>query len=110
MEKNELMNKYELVLILDAKLNPEERDAICKQVVEGVNKQGAKVINSQVWIERQKLSFTIKKRDEGYYHLINFEGEGSVVKKIEADLRLNEKVLRFAIFHTETSLAAGAAK
>ena len=101
MDKNELNRKYELVIILDAKLNPDEKEALSKELSSLITRYGGKVINSRLWIERQRLSFSIKKRQEGSYYLIQFEGEGSVAKKIEADLRIHESVLRFAIYETQ---------
>ena len=94
--------KYELVLIVDAKLTNESKEAIRKEVAESISKHGGKVINSQVWLEKQKLTFQIKKCGEGTYYLINFEGEGDVADKVKAGLRLNEKVLRFMFIRAES--------
>jgi len=54
-------------------------------------------VNSQVWIEKQKFTFKIKKKKEGAYYLINFEGPGSKLAKIQRNLRLKEYILRFSI-------------
>ena len=72
MEKNELTRKYELVVIVDAKLTNEMKEAVRKEVTDTINKRGGKVINSQVWLEKHKLTFQIKKCNEGTYYLINF--------------------------------------
>jgi small subunit ribosomal protein S6 len=96
-----LVEKYELVVIVDAKLTNEEKDNICKEVIESVSKGGGKVINSQTWLEKQKFTFRIKKLSEGTYYLINFEGESPAIDKIRSNLKLNEKVLRFAITKAE---------
>ena len=97
MEKNELTRKYELVVIVDAKSTNEAKETIRKEVTDLINKRGGKVINSQVWLEKQKLTFEIKKCTDGTYYLINFDGEGSVSEKIKPALKLNEKILRFSI-------------
>ena len=104
MDKSELNQKYELVLILDAKLNADEKEAVAKEVSGLINRYGGKVINSRVWIERHKLTFPIKKRQEGSYYLVNFEGEGSIVKKLDTDLRIHEKVLRFSVYEAQNPL------
>ncbi len=97
MEKSGNVRKYELVVIVDAKLPQEEKDEILKEVVETVSKGGAKVVNSQVWLEKHKFTFFIKKQSEGTYYLINFEGSSSVNKDIRNTLKLNEKILRHVI-------------
>ncbi len=102
MEKNEQMRKYELVVIVDAKLTGEVKEAVRKEVTDLVNKNGGKVINSQVWLEKHKFTFEIKKCTEGTYYIINFEGGSDVVAKMKPVLRLNEKVLRSIFIKVES--------
>ncbi len=61
MDKNESVTKYELVVIVDAKLTNETKEVVRKEVADTINKHGGKVINSQVWLEKHKLTFLIKK-------------------------------------------------
>jgi len=102
MEK-EILRRYELVIILDAKLPPDEKETISKDVVEVITNQGGKVINKDVWIEKQKFTFPIKKQEEGTYYLINFDGQAACIVKIRTALRLNEKILRSSIIKVETN-------
>ena len=95
MEKTVIERKYELVVILDGKLSNEDKDEIIKSVIELVKKEGGKVINSQVWIEKQKLTFEIKKCKDGSYYIINITAKASSISKMRSILKLNEKVLRF---------------
>lgn len=98
---NELLTKYELMLIIDANMTNEEKETIFKAAADAVQKSGGKVINGQVWLDKHKFTFEIKKCSEGTYYLINFEGEGSCVDKIQPILKLNEKILRFAFTKVE---------
>jgi small subunit ribosomal protein S6 len=93
------MNKYELVYIVDAHLGPEAKDEVNKQVVDTVAKAEGKIINSNVWFERQRISFPIKKVQDGTYYLVNWEGNGNAPTKLRQTLRLNERVLRFLIIN-----------
>ena len=95
--KTETLRKYELMIIVDAKLANEEKETARREATETVTKAGGKIINSQTWLEKQKFSFAIKKCAEGTYYLINFEGEGAAISPIRSDLRLNERILRFAV-------------
>ncbi|HLF18252.1 MAG TPA: 30S ribosomal protein S6 [Candidatus Omnitrophota bacterium] len=96
MENKELMRKYELMAIIDAKLAQEEKDRIFKEVADIISQNGGKVINSQVWLEKHRLTFPIKKCKEGTYYLVNFESDGSINEKVRSLLKLNERILRFA--------------
>lgn len=106
MEKNEKTKKYELMLIIDARLTDADKEATLKASTDLIVKEGGKVLNSQVWAEKQKLSFEIKKCQMGTYYLINLEGAGAMVHPLESKLRLDERVLRFSIIQQEKKLAA----
>lgn len=103
MGKDDLLKKYELVVIVDARPNAEEKKNVTKEISETVSKAGGKIINTQLWLDKHKLAFSIKKCTEGSYYLINFESETPAVEKIRAGLKLNEKILRFAIIHAEAA-------
>ena len=101
MQTTETIRKYEVVVILDAKLTNEQKDAIIKEVTDSIQKHGAKVINKNVWLEKQRFTFPIRKQLEGTYYLIKMEGDGAANSQVSTDLRLNEKILRFAVIKME---------
>ena len=89
------MNKYELVYIVDAHASQSTKDEIAKQVADSVAKSEIKVVNTQMWLDRHKMSFPIQKIMEGTYYLLNLEGKSTNVAKLQTSLRLNEQILRF---------------
>lgn len=94
-------NKYELVTIVNAHLTPDAKESIYKNAMDAVTKNGGKIVNSHVWLEKHKFAFSIKKCLEGTYHLTKFESAGAVIDKIKQLLHLNEEILRFAIIREE---------
>ena len=40
-------------------------------------------------------------KETGFYHLIQFEGEGTLVDKLETSYRRDEKVIRFLTFRLD---------
>ena len=110
MEKSELMRKYELMVIVDAKLTDDQKQSVFKELTDLVAKNGGKIVNSRVWLEKHKLAFKINKCTEGTYYLINFESDGSVINKIKPVLRINERVLRLSITHVEKHAAVEVAR
>lgn len=107
---NELIRRYELMIIVDAKLNHEEKNSIFKEAVDSISKNGGKVINSQVWLEKHKLTFDIKRCKEATYYLINYEADGTVNSKVKNAMTLNERVLRFFMTKAATPAAEPARK
>ena len=91
------MNKYELVVIVDAASSQEDKEAIVKDAIEAMDKCDGKLINRHVWLEKNKFSFPIKKRTEGTYYMLNFEAPQAQMVKLRQLLKLNDKILRSAI-------------
>ena len=96
------MNKYELVYIVDAHAPQSTKDEIAKQVADAFTKSEIKLVNSQMWLDRHKMSFPIKKIMEGTYYLLNFEAKSSALAKLQGILRLNEQILRFLTIKADT--------
>ena len=91
------MNKYELMVIVDAQIPADQKDQVFKQTLEAVTKGGGKVTNNQVWLDKHKMAFQIKKCREATYSLVKFESAADVIDRIKQTLRLNEKILRFSV-------------
>jgi ribosomal protein S6 len=95
------MVKYELVFIVDARLSDGEKSTISKQVGDLVVKCGGQVVNLNVWIDKQRFTFPMKKVWEGAYYLANIEMVGPEIARLRRELQLNERVLRFLIVNAE---------
>lgn len=85
---------YETVFIL----NPVLSDVQMKDTVEkfkGVlESNNAKIINSENW-GLKKLAYNIQRKSTGFYHLIEFEAEPSIVNALETEYRRDEAIMRF---------------
>ena len=95
------MEKYELVVIVDANAAQEKKESILKETTDAIGKSEGKVINSQVWLDKHRLSFRIKKCLEGTYYMVNFEAVPVAIVKIRQYLKLNEEILRSLIVRVE---------
>ena len=95
------MKKYELMVIVNAQKTQEEKDGIFKQAVDAIAKNGGKITNNQVWLDKHKLAFSLKKYRDATYYLIKFECLASVIDKIKQIVRMNEDILRFLISKAE---------
>ena len=94
------MNCYETVFILTPVLS----DAQMKEAVEkfkGVLQQnGAEIVNEEAWGLR-KLAYPIQKKSTGFYCLLEFKGEPTIVKKLDIAFRRDERVIRFLTFRLD---------
>lgn len=46
----------------------------------------------------KKLAYTIQNKTTGFYILVEFTGEGSIVNALETQYRRDERIIRFLTF------------
>ena len=90
------MNKYELVVVLDASIEDDERSAAMDRIGEYITRFGGTVVKTDEWGKKQ-LAYEIRKMTEAYYYVISFEAPAEAPAEIEARVRIMEQVLRFLI-------------
>lgn len=88
------MNKYELVLVVSAKIEDEAREAVVEQAKGLVTRFGG-VITDVEDQGKKRLAYEIQKMKEGYYYFIQFDAESTVPAEVESRVRIMENVLRF---------------
>ena len=103
------MNQYETVFILTPVLS----DAQMKEAVDKfkaiLTHEGAEIINEENW-GLKKLAYPIQKKSTGFYELIEFKADPSVIAKLEVNYRRDERVIRFLRFRMDKYAAEYAAK
>ena len=88
------MSKYEVCVVLSAKLEEEEKNAALERVKEFITRAGGNITDVDDW-GKKRLAYEIQKMNEGFYYFIHFESETDAPAEIEADLRIMEPVIRF---------------
>lgn len=66
------MNKYELALIVSAKIEDDARAAVVEKAKEYITRFGGTVTEVEDW-GKKKLAYDIQKMSEGFYYFIQFE-------------------------------------
>lgn len=95
------MNKYELAVVVSAKIEDEERAAVvdkCKALIE---RFGGTITNVDDW-GKKRLAYEIQKMKEGFYYFIQFEAESSAPAEIESRIRIMDNALRYLVVKNET--------
>ncbi len=94
------MNKYELAVVVSAKIEDDARVATIEKVQNYITRFGGTVTNVDEWGKR-KLAYEIQKMREGFYYFIKFESEATAPAEIESRLRIMENVIRFLCVREE---------
>ena len=88
------MNKYELALVVNAKIEDEERLATVEKAKEYITRFGGTITNIDEW-GKKRLAYEIQKMKEGYYYFIQFDADATVPAEIEKRVRIMENVIRY---------------
>ena len=74
------MNKYELAVVVSAKIEDDERAQV---------------------IGKKRLAYEIQKMKEAYYYFIHFDAEADVPGEIEQRIRIMDNVIRYLCVRQE---------
>ena len=88
------MAKYELAVVVNAKIEDDARAAVIEKVQNYVTRFGGQISDVEEW-GKKRLAYEVQKMREGYYYFIHFEAETTAPAEIEARLRIMENVIRY---------------
>jgi len=88
------MNKYELALVVNAKIEDDARTATVERAKEYITRFGG-TVTDVVEEGKKKLAYEIQKMDEGFYFFIQFDAEPECPAQVEENIRIMDNVLRF---------------
>ena len=94
------MNKYELAVVLSAKLEDDERTAALEKVKGYVTRFGGTITDVDEW-GKKRLAYEIQKMKEGYYYFIQFDADAACPAELEKRVRIMDNVLRYLIVRPE---------
>ena len=94
------MNQYETVFILTPVLSDVQMKEAVEKFKAILTENGATITNEENWGLR-KLAYPIQKNSTGFYSLLQFDADPSIVAKLELQFRRDERVLRFLSFRLD---------
>ena len=103
------MNHYETVFILTPVLSDDQMKEAVEKFNGVLKDNGAQIVNEELW-GLKKLAYPIQKKSTGFYVLVEFDAEPTIVKKLETAFRRDERVIRFLTFRLDKYAAAYAEK
>ena len=88
------MYQYETVFILTPVLSDEQMKETVAKFKSLLTDNGAEILNEETW-GLKKMAYAIQKKSTGFYCLLEFKAEPTIVKKLETGYRRDEKVIRY---------------
>ena len=97
------VNTYEGMFLLDSSKVAVSWDAAVQNVHDILAKHNSEIVASRQWDER-RLAYSVDGHKKGTYLLTYFRADGSNMKEISADCRLNDVILRELILKVHPKL------
>lgn len=89
-----MIKHYETVFILTPVLSEDQVKEAVKKFHDFLTDRKAEIVDSDSWGLR-KLAYPIQKKSTGFYHLIEFKAETTVIADLEIAYKRDERLMRF---------------
>ena len=99
------MSKYELAVVVSAKLEDDARAEVIEKVKALVTRFGGNITDDDEW-GKKRLAYEIQKMKEAYYYFIHFESETTTPGEIEERIRIMDGVIRYLCVKQEAQKEA----
>lgn len=94
------MSKYELALVVNAKIEDEAREAVVEKAKGYVARYGGTVTEVEEW-GKKRLAYEVQKMREGFYYFIQFEADATCPAEVERHVRIMDNVIRYLVVKKE---------
>ena len=89
-----MLKQYETVFIMTPVLSDEQMKETVEKYQKFLVSKGAEIVHEDNWGLR-KLAYPIQKKSTGFYHLIEFRAEPTMIREWEVTFKRDERILRF---------------
>ena len=93
------MTNYELMFIIESTLEDSVRDQTI-DTVKGIIADNGEITKADVWGMR-KLAYPIRKKNEGYYVIVEFKANSDFPKELDRRLKISDNVIRHLIVNKD---------
>lgn len=104
-----MLKQYETVFIVTPVLSEAQMKEAVSKFKTYLTEHGAEIVHSENWGLR-KLAYPIQKKTTGFYNLIEFKSDSTLVDKLETEYRRDERIIRFLTFNLDKYAAEYSAK
>ena len=88
------MNHYETVFIMNPVLSEDQVKETVKRYISYLKDNKAEIVSEENW-GLKKLKYAIQKKKSGFYYLIEYKANGSILSDMDVDFKRDETVLRW---------------
>jgi small subunit ribosomal protein S6 len=104
-----MLKQYEAVFIATPVLSDLQMKEAVEKYVNFIKSNGGEVVYEEDWGLKQ-LAYPIQHKTSGFYHLIQFQSEPTLVAALETQFRRDERVIRYLTVALDKDAVAYAEK
>lgn len=93
------MTNYEVMFIIDPTLEDEKKDATVENVQSIIAADGE--VGKVEVLGMRKLAYPIDKKEEGYYVVVEFQGNPTLPYELNRKLKISDNVIRHIIINKD---------
>src|SRR4051812_10601419 len=94
------MQQYETMFIITPLLTEEQMKEVAGKFRDYLTSNQAEVVHEENWGLR-KLAYPIAKKSTGFYHLIEFKADPTLIERLEIEYKRDERIMRFMTLHLD---------
>ena len=94
---NKMIKQYETVFIATPVLSEAQMKEAVAKYTSYLKERGAEIVYEEDW-GLKPLAYPIQKKTTGFYYLIEFKAEPSLIARLETQYRRDERIMRFLTF------------
>ena len=88
------MTCYGTLFVVKPTLTDEETAAVIAKIKDILTKEGAELVATND-MGMRKLAYPVEKNDRGYYTVLFYKAEGTLINELERNLKISEDVIKF---------------
>ena len=104
-----MLNQYETVFIATPVLSESQMKEAVAKFKKIITDGKGEIVYEEDW-GLKKLAYPIQKKSTGFYHLMEFRADPSLIANLEVEYRRDERILRFLTMKMEKYAVAYAEK
>lgn len=94
------MRAYEVMYIIRPELDEEQTNGVIEKFKSLIENNGGEIAKLDKWGKR-KLAYEINKNREGFYILMEYNGEAATTAELDRVFRITDEIVKYLIIRKE---------
>jgi small subunit ribosomal protein S6 len=96
-------HQYELTYVISGVVKQNQVDDIVRKVNHLIESNDGDVLEVDEW-GNERLSYEINRKRSGYYVNMYFQAPGTLIERLERELKMNDDVLRYLTLRMDAKM------